>query len=236
MPGTRRAGYQTFTVMALALAAAFVFGTVLICGLVRGDAWCRWWPHLSLETIEQAIRGTGAWGAGVSIALMVLHSFVPFPSEFITITNGMVFGFWWGTLITWTGAMLGACLAFGLARRLGRSFVHRKLGERNLLRVERWVEAHGFAVLLVARFIPVVSFNLMNYAAGLLNVTWWTFAWTTGLGILPMTFLMVFMGDQIHRLPWQAWFLLLLVGICLGILARVFALRFAEVKGGPESR
>ena len=54
---------------------------------------------------------------------MVLHSFVPFPAEVVAMANGMLYGPLWGTLITWVGAMLGAYLAFGLARWLGRPFV-----------------------------------------------------------------------------------------------------------------
>ena len=42
---------------------------------------------------------------------MVLHSFIPFPAEFLAIANGMVFGPVLGTVITWSGAMAGALLA-----------------------------------------------------------------------------------------------------------------------------
>ena len=43
-----------------------------------------------------------------SCLLMVLHSFVPFPAEFVAMANGMLYGPIWGTVITWSGAMLGA--------------------------------------------------------------------------------------------------------------------------------
>jgi len=56
---------------------------------------------------------------------MIVHSFVPFPAEFVALANGMVYGPLWGTVITWVGAMLGASIAFWLARRLGRPFVER---------------------------------------------------------------------------------------------------------------
>jgi uncharacterized membrane protein YdjX (TVP38/TMEM64 family) len=43
----------------------------------------------------------------------------------------------------------------------------------------------------------VISFNLINYAAGLTAISWWTFTWATGVGILPLTCLMVVMGDRL---------------------------------------
>lgn len=168
-----------------------------------------------MSQIEEIIGSAGAWGVGASIGLMVLHSFVPFPAELVAIANGMIYGPIWGTVITWVGAMLGAFAAFGLARMLGQRFVRRLLPEKNVQRVDDWVASHGAGALLFSRFIPVIAFNLINYAAGLTKVSWWRFAWTTGLGILPLTTLMVVMGDQIETLPWQAWLLLLGAGLAL---------------------
>lgn len=212
----------------LVLSSLYVFGTVLLCGLVEGADWCQLWPHLSLSQIKDLIKSSGYWGIAFSIGLMVLHSFVPFPAEFITITNGMVYGVVRGVVITWVGAMLGAFLAFGLARKLGHPYVHRKLKEKNLQKVEELIATYGGGALLISRFIPVISFNLINYVAGLTNISWWTFTWATGFGILPMTILMVIMGDQIHILPWQVWFFMLVAGLALWLFVHYLSKRFSK--------
>ncbi|NCF10793.1 MAG: NUDIX domain-containing protein, partial [Gammaproteobacteria bacterium] len=116
------------------------------------------------EAFVELIRGWGAWGVAGSLALMVLHSFVPFPAECLALANGMVFGLFWGSLITWSGAMLGAWLAFGLARTLGRPFVGRVLPARHRERIDAWSGDHGWSALLAARLVPVIAFNLINYA------------------------------------------------------------------------
>lgn len=172
---------------------------------------------LSAAEIEALIRSWGMWGVAASILLMVLHSFVPFPAEFVAMANGMCFGPLWGTVITWTGAMLGAYLAFGLARWVGRPFVLTMIAERHHDTVDRWAERQGGGVLLFSRFVPVISFNLINYAAGLTGISWWTFTWATGLGILPLTFLMVLMGDGLWSGNTAAW-LWLLAAAALGWL------------------
>jgi uncharacterized membrane protein YdjX (TVP38/TMEM64 family) len=123
------------------------------------------------EAFVELIRGWGAWGVAGSLALMVLHSFVPFPAECLALANGMVFGLFWGSLITWSGAMLGAWLAFGLARTLGRPFVGRVLPARHRERIDAWSGDHGWSALLAARLVPVIAFNLINYAAGLVRVS-----------------------------------------------------------------
>ena len=228
-----RTRYARFIAGGFLVMAAFVFGAMILCGLTGGAPWCQWWPRFSLAQIDHFIRSLGPWGAVASVLLMVLHSFVPFPAEFIAIANGMVVGLWWGTVITWVGAMLGAYLAFGLARGVGRAYVRRRMKEKRLLEVEAWVERHGDAALFLGRLIPAISFNLMNYAAGLLNISWWTFTWTTGLGILPVTLLMVYMGEGIHSIPWEAWAILLVVGLVLWLIVRLFKARFL---GEPQRK
>jgi uncharacterized membrane protein YdjX (TVP38/TMEM64 family) len=185
---------------------------------------------LSVAEVEALILSFGMWGVAGAILLMVVHSFVPFPAEFVAMANGMLYGPVWGTVITWSGAMLGAFAAFGLARWLGRPFVLAMLAERHHAMVDRWARRQGTGALLFSRLVPVISFNLINYAAGLTAISWWTFGWATGLGILPLTFLMVLMGDGLFHdatiwlwligaaiVGWLLWWLVIVRGRSEGV-------------------
>ena len=202
------------------------FGTTIlavvlvVCLVAVAVCWLVWGQELSVKEIKETILSWGEWGVVASIGLMILHSFVPFPAEVVACVNGMAYGAVWGTVITWTGAMLGAFLAFGLARRFGRPFVQLKVARKNWYTLDEWTARDGWQIILVSRFTPIIAFNLINYAAGLTRVSWWTFAWTTGLGILPLTVLMVVMGDNFDRLPWSAWLLLLGSGLVLWFVLR----------------
>jgi uncharacterized membrane protein YdjX (TVP38/TMEM64 family) len=206
------------------LISALLFGIVFLIatamgGLFQGDGWARLWAQASIEEFERLIESWGGWGVVAAIGLMVIHSFIPFPAEFVAIANGMVYGALWGTVITWVGAMLGAFLSFGLTRMLGRPFVEKMLAHRRWQTVDDWVANYGGRTLLLSRFVPVISFNVINYAAGLTRLSWWTFGWATGLGILPLTTIMVIMGDQMDALPWYVWCSLGAVGLALWPLA-----------------
>src|SRR3546814_7396893 len=63
-------------------------------------------------------------------------------------------------------AMLGAFLAFGLSRAFGRPFVETVVARRHWQRLDDWTGEHAAQMVFLARFLPVISFNLVNYAAG----------------------------------------------------------------------
>jgi uncharacterized membrane protein YdjX (TVP38/TMEM64 family) len=217
------AGMRRSSVIGGAALLVVLLGAIAAFFLAGGDLAQIMAIGLSAEQIAETIRSWGAWAMIGSILLMVAHSLVPLPSEFIAIANGIVFGLVVGTLITWIGAMLGAILAFALSRWLGRRFVQSVLPARYATAIDEWTKEQGTQVLLISRVLPVVSFNLINYAAGLTSVSWWTFLWTTGLGILPLTFLMVYAGEQMMSGRWKLALYLIAACIAVSLLAYVIA-------------
>lgn len=166
---------------------------------------------------------------------MTLHTLVPFPSEVITITNGVVFGPWLGFAVSWIGAMLGAYLGYAIARFGGRPLVRRLLGAERAARLDRLVGVRGPLGLLTLRFIPVVSFNLVNYAAGLLSIGLWTFTWTTAVGMVPLTVAMVWLGRAVLQggvvLVWTL--AVLAAGTASGLVLRHRHARQGRREGDP---
>ena len=200
---------------------AVVLGVVLAIGGVA--ALLNLGPDLGVERLRAFVESMGALGPAIAILLMVLHSFVPVPAEILAIVNGMCFGLIGGTAVTWTGAMLGALLAFALARWLGRPFVERFVPAERLDKADLWVG--DWPVLLGARLLPVVAFNLANYAAGLTRVGLFTFVWTTAIGILPATLLIVGMGDGMVDLHWVWSVVIAMACVALWAVARRVLLR-----------
>lgn len=187
----RRTAFRT-------IAGAAVIGIV-------ASTWYAWSGPIAdtADSVRELAGWIRSWGMAALLAailLMVAHSFVPFPAELAAVANCVVFGPYTGFAVTWIGAMLGACVAFGLARRLGRPFVlsltRDRYGER-IDRFDRWMERRGSLALLLCRLVPLISFNVINFGAGLSVVSWWTFIWTTGIGIVPVTAAMIVLADRL---------------------------------------
>jgi uncharacterized membrane protein YdjX (TVP38/TMEM64 family) len=154
---------------------------------------------LTIDSVRELILGMGPLGPLVAIGLYVLHSFVPFPAQILTFAIGAVYGPLWGTVLVWIGAMAGAYAAFGVARWGGRPLATRFIAGHHIQRFDDWFDRYGVGALLIVRLVPLISFNLINYSAGLTRVSWWTFTWTTGLGILPITILEIIAVDQLRQ-------------------------------------
>lgn len=145
------------------------------------------------------LRSFGFWAPVVSAALMVLQSVAaPIPAFLLTFANGMLFGWFWGAALSWSSAMAGAALCFGLARVLGRPAVERLAGGSAVLSTtDRFFERFGTHSILVARLLPFVSFDVVSYAAGLTPMRFSRFLIATGIGQLPATLLYSWLGQSV---------------------------------------
>lgn len=185
----------------VAVGVAVVFG--LLGGLFNGatgDAW-RWFWSIDEASLRAAIQNLGPWAPLASIGLMVIHAFVPFPLEFLAIANGLVFGAWGGIAITWFSMVISSWAGYAVARFAGPLVFRIAPGDR-LERMEKWTRRRSDWELVAVRFIPVISFSVLNLAMGLLGIRFWRFTWTTAVGIIPIVVVSVLAGHLLTLGPW----------------------------------
>jgi uncharacterized membrane protein YdjX (TVP38/TMEM64 family) len=119
--------------------------------------------------IENVMRALGAWGPAAHVALFALGTVLFVPGVLFALTGGMLFGPVWGTILNLTGATLGATAAFLAARYLAGDWVCCKVGGR-LDRFIAGVESEGWRFVAFVRLVPLLPFNLLNYALGLTRI------------------------------------------------------------------
>ncbi|MBZ0128361.1 MAG: TVP38/TMEM64 family protein [Rhodobacteraceae bacterium] len=149
------------------------------------------------ETLQALVARVGIWGPALIIGLMTLAVVAsPLPSAPVALASGAAYGHLWGTALVVLGAELGALIAFGLARAIGRDALRRLFGERvdaGLLGSQNVLMATVFA----SRLMPFVSFDMISYAAGLSCLRAWRFALATLAGIVPASFLLAHFGGEV---------------------------------------
>jgi uncharacterized membrane protein YdjX (TVP38/TMEM64 family) len=164
----------------------------------------------SLPLLADYFRSLGIWAPIISIALMVVQGILaPLPSFVITAANGLAFGIPLGVLISWSGGMAAAVVMFWLARLLGADFVEKVTKKSHLLnQANRYSGKNGFFLIVIARLIPIVSFDFISFLAGLSQITFRSFFVATALGQIPGTLLYTIVGHDIgHLEEYQARFI-----------------------------
>ncbi len=147
--------------------------------------------------IRDAVRGYGSLAPVASIALILLHMVIPLPAEIMALANGLAFGFWGGLAVSWSGFMLSALAMYAAGRLWGRPLLDRAVSERRRERLDGWLEQEGAFPSLAVRLVPLVPFNTVCLVAGVVRVPLWTYAWTTGVGILPLGASLSLLGSRL---------------------------------------
>lgn len=185
---------------------AFRFTFLLIVALVMAGIWLLLRQlgmpvSLAPAALAEWLNQQGMTGPLLLILLMILAVVVgPIPTLPISAAAGLVYGIIIGTAIAVLGALTGSIIAFYLARILGRDAVRRKM-HTNPVFSSNGSQRFLFIAVTLTRLIPLFSFALISYAAGVTAISFWRYAVATTLGMLPMTFVFAGLGRSFELNP-----------------------------------
>jgi uncharacterized membrane protein YdjX (TVP38/TMEM64 family) len=161
----------------LRLALLVLLGTGVGAVVVAG-------PGASVAAIEQRLRDVGHWAPVLFVVLYAVATLLFFPGSLLSLAGGALFGPVWGVGINLAGATGGAVLAFLAARYIAGDAVERWAGPR-LRHIMAGVEAEGWRFVAIVRLVPLVPFNLLNYALGLTRIDVGSYALTSMICMAP---------------------------------------------------
>lgn len=108
-------------------------------------------------------------------------------SLLLTLTGGLLFGWFVGGLATVVAATIGATIIFLIARTALGETLARKAGP-SLVKLSDGFQRNALSYLLFLRLVPAFPFFLVNLAPALLGVPLRTYVIGTFFGIIPGTF------------------------------------------------
>lgn len=153
---------------------------------------------LDIDSLKQYILSYGALAPIISFILMIVQSVAaPLPAFLITFANAALFGWVWGTVLSWSSAMAGAALCFFIAKFLGRDVVERLTSKYAIDSIDEFFDKYGKYTILVCRLLPFISFDIVSYAAGLTSMKFLPFFIATGIGQLPATIVYSYVGGML---------------------------------------
>jgi uncharacterized membrane protein YdjX (TVP38/TMEM64 family) len=169
---------------------------VVLAGLLAlwltGSGEFLWELFSDRERLQRVVADAGVLAPVVYVIFLVVQAVLaPLPAPALAMGAGYSFGIYQGFLLTWGGALVGGVISFWISRLFGRDFV---AGGQRMQRLDRYVDEHGAITIFVLRLLPLVSFDVISYAAGLSSISFWRFFVATALGMLPGTFAFVYLG------------------------------------------
>lgn len=152
------------------------------------------WALLLVEWIH----GAGALGAGVYALAYLLATLLLLPGSILTAGAGFAYGPLWGTALVSPVSVLASTVAFVLGRYVARDWIGRRMsGSPRFAAIDAAIGESGFKIVFLLRLSPIFPFNLLNYALGLTRVRVRDYILASFIGMLPGTFLYVYLGSLV---------------------------------------
>ena len=146
--------------------------------------------------IQRHLEAWGFWGPVAFFFIYVIACIAFIPGTIVTLLAGLAFGAVWGTVIVSLASTVGAVLSFLIARYVARDAVEGFLAKQAWFeRFKNNMETDGFSFMLFARLMPVFPFNGLNYASGLVPIKFKDYVLASWIGMLPGTFVYVYLGE-----------------------------------------
>ena len=170
--------------------------------------------YLQPARFVEFIQTFGVMAPVVFVGVMALAVVVsPIPSLPLDLAAGAAFGPLFGTVYAVIGAEIGAIVSFLIGRKLGRAVIARIL-KNDVVFCEKCSDHHLIGFVFLSRLLPVFSFDLVSYGAGLTSMSLKAFALATFVGMIPPTFALVYFGSSTLAADWLVFLLgLVLVGL-----------------------
>src|SRR5947207_417013 len=193
-----------------------------------------------LRNFNDWVDEMGIAGVFIFIGVYAVATVLLAPGAILTIGAGFAFGFWKGFLAVSAGSTLGAALAFLVARFIARDKVEA-IAKRNekFRKIDDAISKQGANLIFLLRLSPLIPFNLSNYFYGLTGVKFWPYVLASWIGMMPGTFLYVYIGTvsqaaisvaaggEAVQHGWQYW-TFMSVGLAATIMVTVWVTKIAR--------
>ena len=193
-----------------------------------------------LRNFNDWVGQMGVAGIFIFIAVYAVATVLLAPGSILTIGAGFALGLWIGFLAVSAGATLGAALAFLVARFIARGKVEA-IAQRNekFRQIDNAIGKQGTKLIFLLRLSPVIPFNVSNYFYGLTGVKFWPYVLASWIGMMPGTFLYVYIGTagkaavaaaagaEPVQHGWQYW-TFLSIGLAATIIATIWVTKIAR--------
>jgi uncharacterized membrane protein YdjX (TVP38/TMEM64 family) len=170
-----------------------------MCGLAAAWQWTPLKGWLNADNVSNTALyiSENDLGPLIALGIYLVGSLIMIPVTLMIAGTALAFGFLSGVIISLSGSLLSAALAYAVGRRFGRD-VLRRLPALRLNRLSRRLARHGIITVTSLRLIPIAPFTVVNVAAGAGHLRFLDFMIGTLLGMIPGILIITLLVQQIE--------------------------------------
>lgn len=156
---------------------------------------------IDAEAVQAWIRGAGAWGGVVFVAVYGLLQPLGVRSVFFLLSAPLIWSPADAVLLSWIGAVVASVIAFGFARFVARDWAQGRAPAR-VRKLDDKLAEDGFRTVTILRLVFYTT-PALQFALGVSRVRFRAFLFGTIVGVLPFTLLMTLFGAQLSAFLWR---------------------------------
>lgn len=206
-----------------------LFGIWLV--LIACTAYYLYTHQVTPMMLREYFLMLGPWAFLLYVVAYTLRAVVFFPTSIMTPLSALLFGPFYGWILTYIGETLSATVAFFIARYFGKNLSLKKEGQSDtpgkftlfIRKYKGELEDNGFQTVLFLRLVPLFPFDFVNYACGLSSIRYRTYLIATLIGVIPGLTAYIFLGGSLTN-PY------LIIPTILGFIGLSLLARFAKKK------
>ncbi len=145
----------------------------------------------------------------------------PIPGEATGFVGGLLFGPFWGVVLSTIGLTLGSWAAFVLARLMGRPLVEAVVRAETLRRYDYVMKHKGLFLAFLMFLIPGFPKDFLCYVLGLGHMRVRDFLVVSVTGRLFGTVLLTLGGSYFRDERWMALFVVIGIGLAVTLLVMI---------------
>ncbi len=178
----------------------------------------------SKESFQQYVASFGAWAPLAFFVLQFIQVIIsPIPGSVTTLAGGVLFGFFYGFLLSMAAVFLGSLAAFLLGKKFGRPLVERLAGKKIVDKYLSSVSSRQRVLLIFMFLLPFFPDDILCLIAGLSALSLPAFALIV---LITRPWGLIFsalVGSGFVSLPIWGWIIIAVVGFAALFLATKYA-------------
>ncbi|WP_276497294.1 TVP38/TMEM64 family protein [Pontibacter litorisediminis] len=172
------------------------------------------------QRISDWVSQFGFWGPFFVILAMVAQMFLLVINVVALMLVAIIaYGPVWGSVIAVSAVVVASTVGFWIGRGVGEAGVSKLIGQKSERKVAGWMDRYGIWAIIIARVSPFLSNDAVSFVAGLAGMGYFKFISATLAGIVPLTILLAWLGENNDRLKnGLIWVSAVSVAIFIGYL------------------